>query len=65
MRELIGSIADLQREGVEAVRGMMVTTSRISGDALSLAVKHGIQCVGGDDLNLILDSINKAANSSA
>jgi hypothetical protein len=64
MRELIGSIADLQRNGVEVVRGMMVTTSRISGDALSLAVKHGIQCVAGDDLNLILDSINKAANLS-
>jgi Restriction endonuclease len=59
MRELIGSIADLQSNGVTPVRGMMVTTGRISGDALSLALKHGIQCVAGDDLNLILDSINK------
>jgi hypothetical protein len=65
MRELIGSIADLQRDGVEVVRGMMITTSRISGEARSLAVKHGIQCVAGEDLNLILDSINKAANLSA
>jgi hypothetical protein len=64
MRELVGSIADLQRDGVEVVRGMMITTSRISGDALSLAMKHGIQCVAGDDLNLILDSVNKAVDST-
>jgi hypothetical protein len=59
MRELVGSIADLQSDGVSHVRGMMVTTSRISGAALTLAVKHGIQCVTGDDLNLILDSVNR------
>jgi hypothetical protein len=63
MRELIGSIADLQNDGVTPVRGMMVTTGRISGDALSLALKHGIQCVTGDDLNLILDSINKTVST--
>jgi hypothetical protein len=63
MRELIGSMADLQNDGVTPVRGMMVTTGRISGDALSLALKHGIQCVAGDDLNLILDSINKTVST--
>jgi Restriction endonuclease len=63
MRELLGSIADLQRDGVAPVRGMMITTSRISGDARTLAVKHGIQCVTGDDLSSILDSINRANSS--
>jgi hypothetical protein len=56
-------MADLQNDGVTPVRGMMVTTGRISGDALSLALKHGIQCVAGDDLNLILDSINKTVST--
>jgi hypothetical protein len=65
MRELLGSISDLQRDGVQTVRGMMVTTSRVSGEAFSLAVKHGIQCIGGEELNLILDAVNKAANLSA
>jgi hypothetical protein len=65
MRELVGSIADLRSDGVARVRGMMVTTSRISGDALTLAVKHGIQCVTGDDLKLILDSINRATESNS
>jgi Restriction endonuclease len=61
MRELIGSITDLRTEGVAPVRGMMVTTSRISGDALGLAVKHGIQCVAGNDLGSIMESINRAS----
>jgi len=62
MRELVGSIADLGSNGVARVRGMMVTTSRISGDALSLAVKHGIQCVTGDDLESIMGSINRVTS---
>jgi predicted helicase len=63
MRELVGAIADARQRTVGVVvRGMMVTTSRFSGDALKLALGHGIQCVSGDDLTAILDSINRSEN---
>jgi len=64
IRELVGAIADTRTEDNALVRGMMVTTSRFSGDALKLALKHGIQCIGGDDLNLVLDAINRASNTN-
>jgi len=40
-----------------------ITFWSFSGGALSLAMKHGIQCVTGTELNLILDSINKTAQA--
>jgi restriction endonuclease Mrr len=60
IRELVGAIADMRTDEKAVVRGMMVTTSRFSGEALKLALKHGIQCIGGDDLTLILNAINVA-----
>jgi predicted helicase len=58
IRELIGAMSDSQTEGMGQVRGMMVTTSAFSGEALRLAVKHGIQCISGEDLRAIMHAIN-------
>jgi hypothetical protein len=60
IRELLGAIADMNEDEQTSIRGMLVTTSRFSGDALKLALKHGIQCVNGDDLAAIFDSANKS-----
>jgi HJR/Mrr/RecB family endonuclease len=59
VRELLGAIADLNADDGITVKGMLVTTSRFSGDALKLAMKHGIHCVNGDDLTAIFDSVNR------
>jgi hypothetical protein len=58
MRELIGSMTDVRSDNTWIVRGMMVTTSHFSGEALRIGLKHGIQCIAGDDLNAVLASIN-------
>jgi hypothetical protein len=63
IRELLGAMSDTKADGTNLVRGMMVTTSRFSGEALRLAVKHGIQCISGEDLNAIMNAIN-ASNSA-
>ena len=60
IRELLGAMADLNKDEQTTVRGMLVTTSRFSGEALRLALKHAIYCVSGDDLASIFDAINKA-----
>jgi predicted helicase len=59
VRELLGAIADINAEEGTIVKGMLVTTSRFSGDALKLALRHGIQCVSGDDLAAIFGSVNR------
>ena len=64
IRELLGAIADMNKDEQTRVRGMLVTTSEFSGDALRLAVKHGIHCVGGKDLAAIFDSLDKGSRSS-
>jgi hypothetical protein len=64
IRELLGAIADMNKDEQTPVRGMLVTTSGFSGDALRLALKHGIHCVSGKDLAAIFDSLNKGSRSS-
>ena len=61
MREMLGSLQDIKREDGQSVRGMVVTTGRISGDALRLAAKHGIQTFDGSQLAAICNAINRAA----
>jgi len=53
VRELLGALANMTKEEHTSIKGMLVTTSRFSGDALKLALKHGIHCVSGDDLTAI------------
>ncbi len=62
VRELIGSMTDARQDATQVVRGMIVTTSSFSGDALRLAVKHGIQTIGGDELIAICSSVNRRPN---
>jgi hypothetical protein len=62
VRELLGSMIDIKYEEGQAVRGMMVTTGRITGEALRLAAKHGIQTMDGSELAAICSAINRAAN---
>jgi hypothetical protein len=62
VRELIGSLADISHDSTQAVRGMIVTTSYFTPDALRLAVKHGIQTVDGKDLNAICSAVNRRVN---
>ena len=62
VRELIGSMTDARQDATQVVRGMIVTTSSFSGDALRLAVKHGIQTIGGDELIAICSPVNRRPN---
>jgi hypothetical protein len=62
VRELIGSMADISHDSTQAVRGMIVTTSYFTPDALRLAVKHGIQTVDGQDLSAICSAVNRQVN---
>ena len=62
VRELIGSMTDIPRDSTQPVRGMIVTTSCCTPDALRLAVKHGIQTVDGEDLNAICSAVNRQVN---
>jgi hypothetical protein len=61
VRELLGAIADMEKDEQTSVRGVLVTTSHFSGDALKLALKHGIQCINGDDLVAIFNAVNKSS----
>jgi len=62
VRELIGSMVDMPGGSTQPVRGMIVTTSYFTPDALRLAVKHGIQTVDGEDLNAICSAVNRKVN---
>jgi hypothetical protein len=62
VRELIGSMTDTFHDPTQAVRGMIVTTSYFTPDALRLTVKHGIQTVDGDSLNAICSAVNRTVN---
>jgi hypothetical protein len=61
VRELIGSMADTRQDAVSTVRGMVVTTSSFSGEALRLAVKHGIQTIDGEEIRTICSTLNRRA----
>jgi hypothetical protein len=59
VRELLGSMTDITPEDGQALRGMLVTTSRFTPDAVKLAVKHGIQVINGEDLVAICTAVNR------
>jgi len=43
----------------QIVRAMLVTTGRITGDALKLAASHGVQTYDGGELLEICAAINR------
>jgi hypothetical protein len=65
IRELLGSMEDMTPDEGQIVRGMIVTTSRFTPDAVKLAVKHGIQATGGEDLVAICSAINREIRTNA
>ena len=62
VRELIGSMTDTFHDPTQPVRGMIVTTSHFTPDALRLAIKHGIHTVDGESLNAICSAVNRKVN---
>lgn len=64
VRELLGSMTDLTPDPQQAIRGIIVTTSRFTPDALRLSAKHGIQTLNGDDLTAVCSAINRQASPS-
>ncbi len=59
IRELLGSVMTVRHEDGQAVRGMLVTTGRITDDALKLAASHGVQTYDGIQLAAIYAAINR------
>jgi hypothetical protein len=64
VRELLGSMTDIGPDAGQAVRGMIVSTSRFTPEAMRLAAKHGITMTDGDDLAAICAAINRNQNKA-
>jgi len=47
IRELLGSMTTVRHDEDQTVRAMLVTTGRITGDALKLAATQGVQTYDG------------------
>ena len=59
IRELIGSMRDLETSGSANVRGMLVTTSRFTSGAQRLALRHDITIIDGPEFGSLCDSENR------
>ena len=60
IRELVGTMAGVRREEGQAVRGMIVTSSRFTPELLRLAVSHGVQTIDRNTLIDICAAVNLA-----
>ena len=59
MRELLGAMQDTAREPGQTVRGMVVTTARITRVAAALGARHGIEMVDGERLERIRRGVGR------
>ena len=60
VRELMGAVAAVtSRSDGNPVRGLLVTSGRLSGDALKLCATHGIQSFDGSQLAAIGGAVNR------
>ena len=60
---LLGSLTDYDADNVSSItRGMIITTSQFSDDAIRYAAKHGIQLLDGEDIQAIVASVNRSSN---
>jgi hypothetical protein len=59
IRELLGSSIAVGHDEDQVVRTMLVTTGRISGDALKLVASHGVQTYDGTQLAAICAAVNR------
>ena len=64
IRELAGRITAAKKEEGQVFRGMFVTSSRYTPDALRTAVQLGIQTIDHDQLVNICSAVNRAAHLS-
>ena len=65
VRELIGAMVAVRHDDGQAVRGLLVTSGRVSGDALKLCASHGIQSYDGAQLATIAGAVNREAPGKA
>jgi restriction endonuclease Mrr len=64
LRELAGRMMAVQKEEGQVFRGMFVTSSRYTPDALRTAVQLGIQTIDHDQLVNICSAVNRSAHIS-
>jgi Restriction endonuclease len=62
IRELVGRMAAVRKEDGKVFRGMFVTSSRYTPDALRTAVQLGIQTIDHDELVDICSAVNRSAH---
>jgi hypothetical protein len=61
VRELLGAMGAVGHDDGQVVRGMLVTSGRITGDALKLAAAQGVQTYNGEQLLEIYAAVNRQA----
>ena len=61
IRELVGRMAAVKKEEGQVFRGMFVTSSRYTPDALRTAVQLGIQTIDQNGLVDICSALNRSA----
>ena len=59
VRELMGAMVAVRHDDGQAVRGLLVTSGRVSDDALKLCATHGIQSYDGSQLTAIAGAVNR------